>query len=47
MVSVKEELRWGSKKKLEDALKDWQKEDKHLYSELFETMRNLYDLEKI
>jgi hypothetical protein len=46
MVDLKGELRWGSKRKLEDALKDWHKEDKLLYSGLVDAMRPLYDIEK-
>jgi len=47
MVDLKKELRWGSKRKLEDALKEWQKEDKLRYSRLLETVRPLYNIEKI
>jgi hypothetical protein len=47
MAELKDELRWGSKRKLEDALEDWQKQDKLYYSELLETMRDLYNIEKI
>ncbi|UCD44721.1 MAG: hypothetical protein JSV27_11510 [Candidatus Bathyarchaeota archaeon] len=47
MFDLKRELRWGAKRKLEDALKDWQKEDRLRYSELLETMRSLYNIEKI
>ena len=47
MVDLKGDLRWGSKRKLEDALKDWHKEDKLRYSGLVEAMRSLYDIENI
>ena len=47
MVDLEGDLRWGSKRKLEDALKDWHKEDKFLYSGLADAMRPLYNIEKI
>jgi hypothetical protein len=47
MLKVKERLRWGSKKRLEEALNDWQQEDRLLFSQLKEAMRFLSDIEKI
>lgn len=47
MLKVKERLRWGSKKRLEEALNDWQQEDRLLFSQLIEAMRSLTDIEKI
>jgi hypothetical protein len=45
MLAVKDKLRWGSKKRLEEALNDWQKEDRLLFSQLKETMRSLTNIE--
>ena len=47
MLKVKERLRWGAKKKLEEALNDWQKEDRLFLSQLKDAMRPLTDIEKI
>jgi len=47
MLKVKEKLRWGSKKRLEEALIDWQKEDRLLFSQLHEAMRPLSNIEEI
>jgi len=47
MLKVKEKLRWGSKKKLEEALNDWQQEDRLLFSQLKEAMRSLTNIENI
>ena len=47
MLKVKERLRWGSKKRLKEALNDWQKEDRLFLSQLKEAMRPLTDIEKI
>jgi hypothetical protein len=47
MLRLKERLRWGSKKRLEEALDDWQKEDRLLFSQLKDAMRSLSDIEKI
>jgi hypothetical protein len=47
MLKVKERLRWGSKKRLEEALNDWQQEDRLLFSQLKDAMRSLTDIEKI
>jgi hypothetical protein len=46
MMKVKERLRWGSKKRLEEALNDWQKEDRLLFSQLNEALRPLTNIEK-
>jgi hypothetical protein len=47
MLKVKERLRWGSKKRLEEALNDWQQEDRLLFSQLKEAMRLLTNIENI
>ena len=47
MLTVKDKLRWGSKKRLENALKDWTKEDRLLFSQLKEVMRPLTNIENI
>ena len=47
MLTVKDKLRWGSKKRLEKALKDWTKEDRLLFSQLKEVMRPLTNIENI
>ena len=47
MLRVKDELRWGSKKRLEEALDDWKKEDRLLFSQLKDVMRTLTNIEKI
>ncbi len=47
MLKVKDGLRWGSKKRLEEALNDWQKEDRLLFSQLKEAMRSLMNIENI
>jgi len=47
MLRVKDELRWGSKKRLEEALYDWKKEDRLLFSQLKDVMRTLTNIEKI
>lgn len=47
MLTVKGKLRWGSKKRLEEALKDWQQEDRLIFSQLREVMRPLINIEKI
>jgi len=47
MLKVKERLRWGSKKRLEEALNDWQQEDRLLFSQLKEAMRPLTNIENI
>jgi hypothetical protein len=47
MLRVKEKLRWGSKKRLEEALNDWQNEDRLLFSQLREAMRPLTNIENI
>ena len=47
MLKVKDELRWGSKKRLEEALDDWKKEDRLLFSQLKEVMRTLTNIENI
>ena len=47
MSKVKEKLRWGSKKRLEEALNEWQQEDRLLFSQLKEAMRPLTNIENI
>ncbi len=47
MSNVKDKLRWGSKKRLEEALNDWQKEDRRLFSQLKEATRSLINIENI
>ena len=47
MLKERERLRWGSKKRLEEALNDWQQEDRLLFSQLKEAMRPLTNIENI
>jgi len=47
MLKVREKLRWGSKKRLEEALKEWQQEDRLIFSQLKEAMRSLTNIENI
>lgn len=46
MVSLREEMGWFSKKKLDKALKEWQHEDRIQYSILREVMVELDNMEK-
>jgi hypothetical protein len=47
MLKVREKLRWGSKKRLEEALNEWQQEDRLIFSQLKEAMRSLTNIEII
>ena len=47
MLNVKDKLLWGSKKRHEGALNDWQYEDRLLFSQLKEVMRTLTNIENI
>jgi len=47
MLKVREKLRWGSKKRLEEALNEWQQEDRLIFSQLKEAMRSLTNIENI
>ena len=46
MDALKDEIGWGSKNKLDKALKEWRREDRLLYSLLREAMTSLDNIEK-
>ena len=46
ITNLKKEFWWSPKKKLDSALKKWQKEDRERYTQLIETMRTLDNMEE-
>lgn len=46
MDALKDEIGWGSKNKLDKALKEWRREDRLQYSLLREAMTSLDNIEK-
>ena len=46
ITKLKKEFWWSPKKKLDSALKKWQKEDRERYTQLIETMRTLDNMEE-
>lgn len=47
MIALKNEIGWGAKKKLDNALKEWRREDIIRYSNLKDIMRKFDNIEKI
>ncbi|MHA2237326.1 MAG: hypothetical protein ACXAB2_03020 [Candidatus Hodarchaeales archaeon] len=47
IADLKNGIGWISKRKLDNTLEEWKREDSRLYSTLREAMRNFENIEKI
>jgi hypothetical protein len=47
MMALKNGIGWVSKRKLDDTLEEWKREDRSHYSTLRNVMRNIENIEKI